>query len=152
MYAYFPYTNYSHSKLNRFTMLYFFVLLIMFQLHCSLSYLVLPIFVGEGTFEDFYYRWKYISCHHPNCCYCPYYKMHKQKVGLNFKIRFTNVKCLEKALEERFRNLFILTSCFKFDYKNMNCRSLPSGQNTGYVEEYPRSSLHCQCKFILSCP
>lgn len=134
--------------------MYFFVLLMMFQLHWSLSDLVLLIFVGEGTFDDFYYRRKYISCHRPNCSHCPHYKMHKQKVRLNFKITFINIKFEEKALRRLFRNFVNLhvTSCLKFDYKNMNYRSLPSGPDTGYVEEYPRRSLHCQCKFILSRP
>lgn len=125
----------------------------MFQLHFSLNYLVLRIFGGEGTFEDFYCWRKYISCHHPNCCYCFNYQMHEQKVRLNFIITFTNIKFEEKALRWLFRNFVNLTSRFKFNFKkNVKCRSLPSGQDTGYIEEYPRSSLHFQCKFILSCP
>lgn len=98
-------------------MLYFFIPLMMFQLHFSSNYLVLRIFGGEGTFEDFYCWRKYISCHHPNCCYCFNYQMHEQKVRLNFIITFTNFKFEEKALRWLFRNFVNLTSRFKFNLK-----------------------------------
>lgn len=148
MYTMFPCMKCSFSKLN---WLYNVILLhppddvlITF----SLNYLVLRICVGEGTFEGFYYWRKYISCHRPNCSYCSYYQMHKQTVRLNFIITFTNIKLEEKAIRWFFRIFFNLTSCLKCDHKNLICRSLPSGQDTGYVKECIRSSFHCQCKFI----
>lgn len=98
-------------------MLYFFIPLMIFQLHLSLNYLVLRIFGGEGTFEDFYCWRKYISCHHPNCCYCFNYQMHEKKVRLDFIITFTNFKFEEKALSWLFRNFVNLTSRFKFNLK-----------------------------------